>query len=74
MASGRIRISFNNLRRSQHFPRGTEITGVTVRPDGIEVTVTHPDIKDVEGDPVPLLKPNFLPWLFENWGQDPEDD
>ncbi len=80
MRIARVHVSPEFLRDALHLPAGTEIlwAGMPLpHADSIiEVTLTHPDLREVElvgGERPPLIRPRFHREaecvLLEDWGQ-----
>jgi hypothetical protein len=69
-------ISPDLLRELLHLPRGTEIVCAGMDQQGIELTVTHQDLRHVEladGERPPRIEPRFRREadvvLLVDWGQ-----
>ena len=77
MKVARILVSFDFLREALHLPPCTEIKAVRSydSPDLAEITLTHPDLRDVDvapGEGPPIVSPTFrrnVPVEFLDWGQ-----
>lgn len=65
MGYARMRVSFEVLRELLHLPAGTDIRGIGIPDDlvscnDVELTIAHPDLKEIAaGELPPLITPMY---------------
>jgi hypothetical protein len=74
----RFQMSPEFLRELLHLPRGTAIVRAGMDRDNIELTIAHPDLRNVslaDEEQPPLIQPTFRREadvvLLVDWGQKP---